>query len=155
MAVVYIGIGSNLGDREGNCAGAVARLEAAGLLITKRSSVIETKAWGKTDQPDFINLVAEADTSLGPHELLRGLLGIEDEMGRERTTKWGPRIIDLDILLYDDLCLETENLIVPHPLMQERDFVLRPMAEIAPAKIHPMLRKTMAELLEELEAMSK
>ncbi|MDA8082645.1 MAG: 2-amino-4-hydroxy-6-hydroxymethyldihydropteridine diphosphokinase [Nitrospiraceae bacterium] len=155
MAVVYIGIGSNLGDREGNCTRAVARLEQKGLRVRKRSSVIGTKAWGKTDQPDFINLVVEANTSLGPCELLKVLLEIEEGMGRERTTKWGPRIIDLDILLYDDLCLETENLTVPHPLMQERDFVLRPMAEIAPAKIHPMLRKTMAELLEELEAMSK
>ena len=146
MAVVYIGIGSNIGDRRMNCETAIARLGNEGVHVTKRSSMIETTPWGAADQPDFINMAVEADTSLSPVGLLRLLKGIEAAMGRETAKRWGPRLIDLDILLYDDLVISTEELIVPHPHMHERDFVLIPMTEINPAAVHPLLKKTMAEI---------
>ncbi len=151
MSVVYIGLGSNLGNREENCHAALDLLEKKGVRILKRSSLIETKPWGFTDQPCFMNMTAEAETSLLPHELLALLIRTEEEIGRERTVTWGPRIIDLDILLYDDLRIETNDLRIPHPLMHERDFVLRPLAEIAPEKVHPVLHRTIADLLELLK----
>lgn len=152
MSVVYIALGSNLGNREENCRAALNLLEKKGVRILRRSSLIETEPWGLTDQPYFMNMIAEAETSLPPHELLALLLQTEEEMGRKRTVTWGPRTIDLDILLYDDLRIETNDLIIPHPLMHERDFVLRPLAEIAPEKMHPVLNKTVRKLLEELAA---
>ncbi len=147
MPVVYLGIGSNIGDREDNCLKAISLLEENGLKITKRSSLHETEPWGVKDQPQFVNMAVEAETDLSPRELLVILKKIENAMGRLPEKKWGPRIIDIDILMYDDLKINEADLTVPHPLMHERAFVLVPLSEIAPEKVHPALHKTVSELL--------
>ena len=141
MAIVYIGIGSNLGDRHKNCLRAVELLKQSGLSVTKQSSVHETEPWGVTEQPAFLNMAVELETGLAPAELLGLLKKIEKDMGRQETVKWGPRLIDLDILLYDDITLNTDALIIPHPLMHEREFVLGPLAELAKDLVHPVLKK--------------
>ena len=150
MPIVHIGIGSNLGDREEHCRKALRLFSERGIHIRRRSSMYETEPWGEKDQPRFINMAIEGETGLGPAGLLEVLKIIEDEVGRVETFRWGPRVIDLDILLYDDLVMETPELKIPHPRMHEREFVLRPLAEIAPDKIHPLLKKTMRELLFDL-----
>lgn len=147
MSTVYIGIGSNLGDREGNCLRAVKLLSEDGLIVRKQSSLYETEPWGLKDQPGFINMAIEAETGLEPLKLLELLKNIEKQMGRNESVRWGPRVIDLDILFYNDLVIDTPEFRIPHPLMHERDFVLRPLAEIAPEKEHPVLKKTVRELL--------
>ena len=149
MSTVYIGIGSNLGDRHKNCLRAVELLKQSGLSVTKQSSVYETEPWGLTDQPAFLNMAVELESGLAPTELLGLLKKIEKDMGRQETVKWGPRIIDLDILLYDDITLNTDVLTIPHPLMHEREFVLVPLAELAGEFIHPVLKKKLGDLLNE------
>jgi dihydroneopterin aldolase/2-amino-4-hydroxy-6-hydroxymethyldihydropteridine diphosphokinase len=151
VAIAYIGIGSNLGNRQKNCSRAIEILVTKGIVIRKKSSMYETEPWGVTDQPRFINMVVEVETELEPHELLRTLKDIEREVGRGETFKWGPRIIDLDILFFNDLFLRDNILQIPHPLMHKRDFVLKPLCEIAPDKIHPLLRVRIRDLLEKLE----
>jgi len=136
MSIAYIGIGSNLGNREENCKKAIRLMAESGIAIKKESSMYETEPWGVKDQPKFINMAVEVETDKNPEELLRILKKIEEDIGRIETSKWGPRIIDLDILLYDDIVLDTPDLKIPHPLMFGRDFVLKPLAEIAPDKIH-------------------
>jgi len=148
MSVVYIGIGSNTGDREVNVRTALKRFRQKGIMIKQESSRYETEPWGVRDQPGFLNMAVQIETELEPEELLQTLKDIETEMGRERTFRWGPRIIDLDILLFDNLVVDGEDLKIPHPLMQERDFVLKPLAEIAPKVKHPVLQKSIKELLE-------
>ncbi|HBH60274.1 MAG TPA: 2-amino-4-hydroxy-6-hydroxymethyldihydropteridine diphosphokinase [Nitrospiraceae bacterium] len=151
MSTVYIGIGSNLGSREENCERAIRLLIAHGITITKRSSMIETKPWGFTEQSDFINMAIEIETTLAPEELLRLLKKIETEAGRLPSSHWGPRAIDLDILLYDDLVINTPELEIPHPGIEQREFVLRPLSELAPNTMHPVLHKSIRELLDALE----
>lgn len=129
MARAAIGIGSNDGDAEANVRDAFIALQAVGTLEA-RSSLYRTKAWGVIDQPDFYNAAAIVETNLAPHDLLRELKRIEREMGRTTTYRWGPRVIDLDILTYDDLRLEDPDLQIPHALMNQRAFVLVPLAEI-------------------------
>lgn len=150
MPTAYIGIGSNLGNREENCERAIRLLIEHGITVTKRSSMIETEPWGVREQPKFINMAVEIGTELDPEGLLHILKKIEEEIGRLPTSRWGPRIIDLDILLYDDLIIETPDLVIPHPGMSERVFVLKPLAEIAPEKVHPVLKKSIKSLLMEL-----
>jgi 2-amino-4-hydroxy-6-hydroxymethyldihydropteridine diphosphokinase len=127
----YLGLGTNLGDREANLEEAITRLERLG-AITKRSQVIETEPWGFTDQPRFLNMVVALQTDLPPDCLLTELKSIENEMGRVATFRYGPRLIDLDILLYGDKAVELPGLNIPHPRMAERSFVMEPLAEIAP-----------------------
>jgi 2-amino-4-hydroxy-6-hydroxymethyldihydropteridine diphosphokinase len=150
MPIVYIGIGSNLGDRRNNCLKAVGLIEAEGVKVLKRSSLHETEPWGVTDQPRFINMAVEAETDRQPRQLLSLLKKIEDMMGRTETVRWGPRRIDLDILLYDDMIVREPDLKIPHPLMHTRPFVLEPLTEIAALKVHPILHRTISELRAEL-----
>lgn len=150
MAIAYIGIGSNLGNRQENCLHAIELLQKKGIIVTKRSSLYETEPWGVKDQPLFINMAIEIETSLEPGELLKVLKNIEKELGRQQTLQWGPRTIDLDILLFDDIILNKDNLKIPHPLLHERDFVLRPLCEIAPDVYHPLLKLRIYELLQKI-----
>ena len=148
MPTAYLSTGSNMGNR-------AEMLEKANVLLEKKagrllalSKVVETPAWGKTDQPDFLNQVVKLETSLSPQELLNVILGIEKQLGRNRVEKWGPRSIDIDILFYDYEIIDEPGLQIPHPWMHERLFVLEPMCEIAPDFVHPVLNKTIAKLLE-------
>ena len=151
MAIVYIGLGSNVGDRHRNCLTAIELLRQNGLLVARQSSMHETEPWGVTDQPEFVNMTVETETDLAPIKLLEVLKKIEKDMGRQDTMKWGPRIIDLDILLYDDIIMKTDSLTIPHSLMHERAFVLRPLSEIAGNFIHPVLKKSITDLHKEIK----
>jgi 2-amino-4-hydroxy-6-hydroxymethyldihydropteridine diphosphokinase len=152
MAIAYIGIGSNLGNREETCEKAITLLENKGINITKRSPMIETEPWGVQDQPKFINMAVEVETGCRPQELLQKLKEIEATLGRRKERRWGPRNIDLDILFYNSLVVKTPELEIPHPHIQERAFILKPLSEIAPDKIHPVLKRTVRELLLELQS---
>lgn len=153
LHVAYIGLGSNVGERDEYIEQACFLLtKMSGIKVTKRSSNIETEAEGVEDQPAFMNAVAEIETSLSPQKLLEALQETEQTLGRERGAEWGPRTIDMDILLYDDMIVSEEKLQIPHPLMHERKFVLKPMSELAPELLHPTLEKTMSELYEDLKA---
>lgn len=152
MANVYLGLGSNLGDREENLEKAIDALDDFDEInVTNRSRVFETEPYGKTDQPEFMNMCVEIKTRMSPLSLLETVLGIEHSLGRVREEVWGPRIIDIDILLYEDLELELDDLSIPHKEMHKRSFVLEPLAEIAPHMKHPTLDKTVLELKEDLE----
>jgi 2-amino-4-hydroxy-6-hydroxymethyldihydropteridine diphosphokinase len=151
MSIVYIGIGSNLGNRQENCLKAIELLKGSGLRVNKQSSMYETEPWGIEGQPEFINMAVEAETELRPLDLLSLLKKIEAEMGREKTVKWGPRLIDLDILLYANEIINGDSLEIPHPLMHERAFVLEPLSEIAPDALHPVLSKKISELLQNIK----
>ena len=149
----YIALGSNMGNKEGYLRQAIQSLEkTAGCKVTKTSSFLITEPYGVTDQDKFLNACLELRTLLTPEELLTRLHQIEQDAGRERILRWGPRTLDLDILFYDDIFLEAENLCIPHVEIHKRDFVLRPLCEIAPYKRHPATHKTVHEMLEELEA---
>jgi 2-amino-4-hydroxy-6-hydroxymethyldihydropteridine diphosphokinase len=150
--VAYIGLGANLGDRRSNILRAVdlLRLEP-GVASVELSSLHETRPiGGPPGQGMYLNAAAGVDTTLEADALLRTLLAIEARLGRERSHKWGPRTIDLDILLFDDQVIATPDLRVPHPLMHERRFVLAPLAEIAPGVIHPVRKRSIAEMLGDL-----
>jgi 2-amino-4-hydroxy-6-hydroxymethyldihydropteridine diphosphokinase len=149
LATAYIGLGANLGEREATLREAVRRLGTLG-TVTAVSSLYETEPVGYRDQPPFLNAVVALETALPPGDVMRGLLAIEETMGRVRTFRNAPRTLDLDLLLYDDIVLENEELVVPHPRFHERAFVLVPLAEIAPLMRHPAMRKTFAELLADL-----
>ena len=143
----YVALGSNLGDKEDNLRRALELLEERGVEVVRVSSFICTEPYGVTDQPQFLNGVCQVRTSLAPLALLHILLAIEQEMGRVRLRHWGERNIDLDLLLYEDVVMDTPELTLPHPDMQNRDFVLLPLAEMAPEIIHPTLQKTIHELV--------
>jgi 2-amino-4-hydroxy-6-hydroxymethyldihydropteridine diphosphokinase len=147
--IAYLSLGSNVGDRAAQLHDAIARLAAAG-RVAAISSFYETEPVEFTDQPWFLNCAVALETRISPRELMKTLLAIEQEMGRRRTQQKGPRTIDIDILLYGDEVVDSPEVRIPHPAMQERRFVLQPLAEIAPGARHPALKKTVGELLAEL-----
>lgn len=153
MARVYIGLGSNLGDREGYLQAAVEAFSVLSEVgIEALSSIYETPPVGVTDQPYFLNAVVKAETSLLPREVLRVCQRIEEDLGRVRTQRWGPRTLDLDLLLYENWIVQEEDLVIPHPGMAERIFVLVPLLEIEPCWIHPIEQRTGKELLRRISA---
>lgn len=152
MSVAYIGLGSNIGDKTGNLKRAIEELgKVPGNKLLAVSSFYKTEPVGEVEQDWFINAVVKIETGLPPRELLKTLFDIERDLGRVREIKWGPRIIDLDILIYDDLVMEEEGLTIPHPCLHERGFVLAPLTEIAPGYVHPGLKKSISELLSVLK----
>ncbi len=148
--IVFIALGTNLGDREENIRKAIQKIgKLPKTAIIKSSSIINTKPVGITNQPDFLNCVVQIKTILDPEKLLLELLKIEREMGRIRKQKWGPRIIDMDILFFNNEIINTQDLTVPHPEILNRKFVLTSMKEIAPEFVHPIEKKTMERLYKE------
>lgn len=143
----YLLTGGNLGDREKNLATAKELIDRDCGVVTAASSLYETAAWGKTDQPPFLNQALEIQTALTARQLIRRILKLEKQMGRIREEKYGPRIIDIDILLFNNELHHYPLLKVPHPEMQNRRFALLPLVEIAPDIVHPVLKKKMSELL--------
>ncbi len=146
---VYLSLGSNVGDRAANLKTAIARLDALGKVVAV-SSFYETEPVEFTAQPWFLNCAVELDTEKMPRQLLTALLAIEMELGRRRAQKKGPRTLDIDILLFGDSIIKAKGLTIPHPAMQERRFVLEPLAEIAPEARHPVLKRTVHELRDAL-----
>ena len=151
MNKVYIAFGSNIGDRHKAVEDAFEMLEQRGIRILAKSKMYETEPYGYTDQPPFLNGALEAETHLNCREVLETLLSIESDIGRVRLIRWGPRIIDLDILMFNDEVYDEEDLKVPHVDMQNRTFVLEPLNDICPDKIHPTLKKSIRELLNDLK----
>lgn len=151
-ATAYIALGANLGDRRANIESALEKLrQTPNLTLQKISTLIENAAMGgPADSPPFLNGAAEIQTTLSAAQLLTRLLEIEKEIGRVRREKWGPRLIDLDLLLYDNQIISEPNLTLPHPLLHVRRFVLEPLAQIAPELVHPVLHKTIRALLGQL-----
>ena len=149
MKNVFLGIGTNLGDRQNNLEKAVAGIEEFIGQVLKTSSVFETEPWGFHTKDKFLNMVVKVETVLDPNELLENAQMIESLLGRVRGKKrYSSRLIDIDILFYEDLHLDDEDLKIPHPLLHKRKFVLVPLCEIAPEIIHPVLKKTVVDLLE-------
>jgi dihydroneopterin aldolase/2-amino-4-hydroxy-6-hydroxymethyldihydropteridine diphosphokinase len=156
MNVVFLGIGTNLGNREGNLKKAVAGITENIGTVVKSSLIFETEPWGFQSGNEFLNMVLKVETTLTPSGLLGRILMIEALSGRVRGEKqYSSRVIDIDILLYDDMVIEEESLKIPHPRMHERKFVLVPLCEIEPEMIHPVLKKSFASLLKSCRDKSK
>ena len=145
--IVYLALGTNLGDRPANLKQAIAALTPQ-LEVKAKSQVYETPPWGFEDQPKFLNQVIKANTYLDPEPLLKHLKRLEVALGRKESFPNGPRLIDMDILFYDDLVLEKPSLILPHPRLHERGFVLMPLLDIAPNLVHPVHKKSVREMAE-------
>lgn len=151
MNEVYLLTGGNMGNRLQYLEQAAASIEKNIGAITRRSAVYETAAWGLENQDAFLNQVLEIRTHLDPGSVLAEILGIEENMGRKREQKYGPRIIDIDILFFNDEVIDRPGLKLPHPQMQFRRFVLEPLSQLIPSRIHPLLKKTVKELLDECQ----
>ncbi len=147
---IYIALGTNLGERLNNLRLAIQTLQPE-VIVLAESHIYETPPWGVEEQPPFLNMVIKAETDLEPEALLEHLKQIEAKSGREKSIRWGPRLIDLDILFYDDLILNTPPLVIPHPRLYERAFVLVPLVDVAPNLEHPVLKKNMFELLAQVD----
>lgn len=148
MVQAYLGLGSNIGDRKQQLLKAIDLIgNIKGIKVTKQSSIYETAPIGYTDQPNFLNLCLEIETELSPQQLLKHCLDIEQQLHRVREIRWGPRTLDIDILLYSDNIIETDNLSIPHPRMQERAFVLIPLNDIASGKKDPRLNQKIHDLV--------
>lgn len=150
-ATIYLSLGSNLGDRERNLRDAVSAMAAEGVHVVRLSSIYETEPVDFAAQPWFLNCVVEGETTLAPHDLLLALRGIESSMGSRKEFAKGPRLLDIDILLYGQVSIDTPELQVPHPRLTQRRFVLAPLAELAPQLQHPAWNGTAAELLARLQ----
>ena len=148
---VYIALGSNLGRRLDNLRAAIGSMSPA-IQVLRESKIYETPPWGYEDQPAFLNMVVKAETKLKPEPLLKYLKHIEAKMGRENSVHWGPRLIDLDILFYDQLVLDSNPLIIPHPNLHERAFVLVPLADVGADFVHPVLETRIDKLLQTVDA---
>ncbi len=149
---VILGLGSNLGDRESNIQFALEKLENYGSEILSTSKIIETEPYGFTDQPEFLNCAAIIKTCKPPLELLDTCKRIETEVGRIKTVHWGPRVIDLDILFYNDIVMQHDRLTIPHPELHKRKFVLDSLLEICPNMMHPVLKTTIRNIYNEFKA---
>ena len=152
MHLAYIGFGSNIGDRITYIQNSLHSLsEVEGISLKTVSSIYKTEPVGNVEQDDFLNGVVSLETTLTPHTLLYTLKDIEISIGRQHRNRWGPREIDMDLIIYDDLCLQTPDLTIPHPEMHLRRFVLAPLAEIIPNLTHPVLNKSILSLLHSLK----
>ncbi|MBC5772814.1 2-amino-4-hydroxy-6-hydroxymethyldihydropteridine diphosphokinase [Pontibacter sp. KCTC 32443] len=149
MPKLYLLLGGNLGDRTLYLQQARESIAAQVGSIKQASALYETAAWGKTDQPSFLNQVLEVETILGPEQVLQTINTIEHDLGRERLEHWGARVIDIDILFYDNLVQQTQRLTIPHPQLHLRRFTLLPLQEIAPGLVHPVFQQSIAELLQQ------
>jgi 2-amino-4-hydroxy-6-hydroxymethyldihydropteridine diphosphokinase len=148
MNTVYLLTGGNVGNREQYLQESARLIEVACGKITRRSAIYETAAWGKTDQAAFLNQALELSTLQAPADLMKQLLAIEQKAGRKRAEKYGPRTIDIDILLFNEDILQSSLVTIPHPQMAYRRFVLEPLNELIPGYIHPVLKKTINQLLQ-------
>ena len=150
----FLGFGANLGDRKKNLAHAINALDSRpDVEVLRTSGIYETEPWGLTDQPKFLNMVAEIATSISPGELLERVKKLEQDMGREDGPRLGPRLIDIDILLLEDLVMDEPDLIIPHASLHLRAFVLVPLAELTPDSVHPVLGLTIAHLAEQVDGL--
>jgi 2-amino-4-hydroxy-6-hydroxymethyldihydropteridine diphosphokinase len=146
---IFLLLGSNLGDRQQHLDAAIAAVAREAGPVVAKSAVYETAPWGKIDQPQFLNQAIEIHSDFSAHELLHKILEIEQTLGRKRAEKWGERLIDIDLIYFDQAVISDQALTVPHPHLQERRFVLVPLTEISPQFVHPILRKTNEVLLAE------
>ena len=151
MAIAYFNLGSNIGERRVNIEKALELLDSYGIKVLEKSSFYDTEPWGLSHQANFLNIVVKAETEMDPQALVTLCGETERQLGRIDSIRWGPRVIDVDLLLYDDVIVDEEKCTVPHYLMHKRKFVLVPLVEIAPSVMHPVFKKTASELLEECE----